>query len=328
MGILQLLLYSGMAARGIDFEHNRVVHEPSTIMLVRPRNFGYNLQTAENNVFQEKPSDTLEDVRNRAQNEFDTMKRILEEEGVNVIVFNDTVAPAKPDAVFPNNWVSFHPDGRVILYPMFAPNRRFERRHDIIESLAKNFSVTEIIDLSHYEKENRFLEGTGSIVFDHKVHVAYACRSPRTDVGIFAKVCSMLDYEPVHFNSVDHGGQPVYHTNVMMCIGTGFAVICLDSITDAEEKGMVRKSLEAGGNEVVPISVSQLSHFAGNMLPVRGRTGDLLVLSQAAFNSLTPVQKNTLSRYCRLVPVPIGTIETVGGGSARCMMAEVFLPPR
>lgn len=301
--------------------------EPSTILLIRPRQFGYNTQTAANNVFQERPRAAQTDVASKARDEFEHLHDALVREGVRVIVFDDTPEPVKPDAVFPNNWITFHPDGRVILYPMFAPNRRLERRLDIVESLKGNYRVKEVTDLSGFEKENRFLEGTGSIVFDHQNRTAYACASPRTDPVLFAEVCHLLDYEPVYFVALDHGKQPIYHTNVMMCVGSGFAVLCIDAIHGSDEKKLVTDKLESGGNEIVPISISQVTRFAGNMLALNGSGGPLLVMSEAAHRALTGEQLGRLAKFCRLVPVNIGTIETVGGGSARCMMAEMMLPP-
>jgi hypothetical protein len=259
--------------------------------------------------------------------EFEEFATTLKSKGANVFVFDDTNYPEKPDAVFPNNWVSFHSDGTVILYPMFAHNRRNERRKDIIDSLKKNFKVTNILDLSTYEKENRFLEGTGSIVLDRQNKIAYACLSPRTDKELFDKVCDYLHYKPICFHAHDKGGKEIYHTNVMMCIGEKFSVICLDSISDKKERELVFESLANTGHQVIDITFEQTNNFAGNMLAIQiSDNKNILALSQSSFDSLTTNQKTELEKYGELVPLSIKTIETIGGGSARCMIAEVFLP--
>ena len=299
-----------------------------SILLIRPQNLKYNIETAASNEFQNE-ADALEEnaVKKLALAEFDRFAEALRSKGVNVLVFEDTNAPVKPDAVFPNNWASFHADGTVILYPMCAENRRSERRIDIIETLGQEFRVEKIIDLSHFEKENRFLEGTGSMVFDHANNTAYACISPRTDAGLFAEVSQTLGYQPISFHATGANGNAIYHTNVMMCIGPGFAVICLQSIEDPKEKAQVIEALKESCLEIVHISFEQMNRFAGNMLAVSGDDGKtFLVLSKNALNSLTKEQVTTLKQYCELLPVAIPTIEKVGGGGARCMMAEIFLP--
>ncbi len=298
------------------------------ILLIRPQNFRYNVETAASNEFQnEADSESENSIKQLALAEFDRFAETLRSKGVNVLVFEDTNEPAKPDAVFPNNWVSFHADGTVILYPMCAESRRNERRTDIIEKLGKDFQIEKIIDLSHFENEDRFLEGTGSIVFDHVNKNAYACLSPRTDEKIFTETSQTLGYTPISFQAVDAKGRAIYHTNVMMCIGVGFAVICLESIENSEEKAQVVKALEEGGLEIVDINFDQMNRFAGNMLAVSGTNGKtFLVLSQSAFDALRQEQIAVLEKYCELLPIPIPTIETIGGGSARCIMAEIFLP--
>ncbi len=296
------------------------------ILLVRPSNFVFNTQTAQSNTFQNTVHQDTETIRLKAFDEFEHFAQKLKSKGVNVLVFDDTPTPTKPDAVFPNNWVTFHPDGKVILYPMLAKNRRYEKRLDIIESLKEQFEITEVIDLSKYEQEDKFLEGTGSVVFDHKHKIAYACLSPRTDKELFLKVAHDLQYKPIYFHAHDEAGVEIYHTNVMMSVGEKFAVIYLDGITNEKEKELVYSSLTQTGHEVIEISSEQMNHFAGNMLSIK--TNDkknILVLSQSAFGSLTDTQKNTLEKYCELFPLSIETIETIGGGSARCMMAEIFL---
>jgi hypothetical protein len=223
--------------------------------------------------------------------------------------------------------VSFHADGEVFLYPMQAANRRLERREDIIRKLGDNFNVKHVIDLSRFERESKFLEGTGSMVLDRGNKIAYACPSPRTDENVMATFCKQTGYNAVTFHAVDQNGLAIYHTNVLMCVGTNFAVICLDSISDTFEKEEVTNSLKTTGKQIVDISFDQMNHFAGNMLEVKNNKGDtLVVMSQSAYNSLTYEQKSVLSTFGKLVYADINTIETNGGGSARCMIAEVHLP--
>ena len=298
------------------------------ILLIRPSSFAFNNETAASNAFQVELDESVEEIKQKKLQEFDAFVNTLKSKGVNVIVFDDTIHPEKPDAIFPNNWVSFHADGTVILYPMFAPNRRHERRLDIIDSLRKDFEVTKILDLSKYEKESRYLEGTGSIIFDHLNKIAYACLSPRTDKDLFVEVCDYLNYKPIYFYAHDKSGKEIYHTNVMMCIGEEYSVICLGSITNQGERAFVIKSLTETGHQVIDITFEQMKHFAGNMLAIQTNTNsNILALSQSSFNCLTTIQKNEIEKYSELVPLSIKTIETIGGGSARCMIAEVFLPP-
>jgi hypothetical protein len=296
------------------------------ILLVKPSQFVFNAETSTSNAFQQKPTSGSDQIKTNAINEFDSFVTTLKSKGVNTFVFNDTNAPIKPDAVFPNNWVTFHSDGTVILYPMCAVNRRHERRADILDTLKANFNITKIIDISFHEKENRFLEGTGSIIFDHNNKIAYACLSPRTDRDLFIETMKQVGYNPVYFNSCDEKGKDIYHTNVMMNVAEKFAVICLNSILDKKERETVTHSLTSTGHSIIDISFEQMNHFAGNMLTVLSDTGkSLTVLSQTAFNSLTEDQKKEIEKYSELTPMPIPTIETIGGGSARCMMAEIFL---
>lgn len=296
----------------------------NNILLVRPANFGFNEETRASNAFQNETNEGAETIRQKASLEFEAFATTLKAHGVNVFVFDDTVEPIKTDAVFPNNWISFHADGTVVLYPMLSPNRRNERRADIIESLRDKFEITNIIDLSVYESENRFLEGTGSIVFDHVNKIAYAALSPRTKAEMLDRLCKELRYQPLMFSARDQNGVEIYHTNVMMCVGERFAVVCLDSIADPSDRVAVSNALTSTGHEIVDITFNQMNSFAGNMLALGG---SLLIMSHRALHSLTAEQKNTLEKYCELVPLTIPTIETVGGGSARCMIAEVFLPP-
>ena len=298
------------------------------ILLVRPSNFVFNTETAASNAFQIKVNDSEEAVKQKVFAEFEAFASRLKAKGVNVFVFDDTSSPQKPDAIFPNNWVTFHSDGTVILYPMCAVNKQCERRPDIIEKLKQNFKITKVVDLSHYEKEKRFLEGTGSIIFDRNNKIAYACISPRTDKELFIEVCNILHYTPVVFHAHDKSGKEIYHTNVMMCIGEKFAVVCLDSITDKEEKKIVNQSLTKTGHKIIDITFEQMNNFAGNMLEIQvSGNKNIVALSQTAFDSLRADQKNEIEKHCELLPLSIKTIETIGGGSARCMIAEVFLSP-
>lgn len=299
------------------------------ILLVKPAHFTFNKETAGSNAFQNVLNEKEESIKQKVLLEFENFASTLRSKGVQVTVVEDTPTPVKPDAVFPNNWASFHEDGTIVLYPMFAPNRRLERRQDIIDLLKKDFIVTSVIDLSRFESENKFLEGTGSIVFDHLHKTAYACLSPRTDKDLFIATCRQLNYKPVYFIADDAQGKQIYHTNVMMCIAEKFAVICLASITDKKEKEAVIKALTDSGHELVDISFEQMNKFAGNMLEIKSKDGKkMLAMSKSAHDSLTPDQREQIEKSCELLPLPIHTIETIGGGSARCMMAEVYLKPQ
>jgi len=296
----------------------------SIIFLVRPANFGFNEETASSNAFQQKQSNH-DGVQAVVLAEFDNAVNTLKNAGVNVIVFDDTVAPVKPDAIFPNNWISLHENGTLVLYPMYAPNRRLERRLDIVEQLKSQYSINNVIDLSPYENENRFLEGTGSIVFDHIHKIAYACLSPRTDKQLLEELCDKLGYKPFSFIAQDKAGKEIYHTNVMMCMAEKFAVVCLESIVNDEERKNLILLLEQTNHEVIAISLEQMNSYAGNMLALKSNNGDdLLVMSQSAHDVLNNNQRVCIDKYAKVIALPIPTIETIGGGSARCMMAEVF----
>ncbi len=294
--------------------------------MIRPANFGFNNQTADSNAFQTR-SANQQQAQTQALVEFDNLVQTLRDNKVNVTVIEDTLQPHTPDSIFPNNWVSFHTNGDVFLYPMQAENRRQERREDIIRKLEESFSVNHIIDLSHFEHDGKFLEGTGSMVLDRDNKIAYACLSPRTDAEVLEVFCKQAGYKAVSFNAVDEKGLAIYHTNVLMCVGSKFATICLDSVTDNTEKQNVIKSLNNTKKQIIEISFEQMNHFAGNMLEVQNSNGDtLIVMSQSAYQSLTDKQRDTLSSFGKLVYADINTIETNGGGSARCMIAEVHLP--
>jgi len=298
----------------------------SHILMIRPVNFGFNEQTAGSNAFQNRKAQS-ESANAQAQMEFDEMVSILRQNGVDVIVVDDNLEPHTPDSIFPNNWVSFHSDGQVFLYPMQAKNRRLERREDIINGLEDNFNVKHIIDLSRFEEDGKFLEGTGSMVLDRENSIAYACISQRTDRGVLDLFCKQAGYKSVTFDAFDENGRAIYHTNVLMCVGSSFAVICLESIPNPHEKLLIKESLVSTQKEIVDVSFYQMNHFAGNMLEVKNKVGGtLIVMSKNAHDVLLEEQKKVLKKYGRLVYADINTIETIGGGSARCMMAEVHLP--
>ena len=301
----------------------------SRIMIIQPDKFTFNHETAESNKFQQPDSvqGLSEASHLLATEEFDLMTSQLEKIGVELHVFEDNDDEFKPDAVFSNNWVSFHQSGRVVLYPMMAENRRSERRMDIIEALRKDFNVEEIIDLSHFEKEGKFLEGTGSMVLDRRYKIAYACLSPRTHLDVLYAFGNALDYEIVAFSASDENDQPIYHTNVLMCVGDIFAVICLEAIKNPDERQRVRATLEETNKYIIEITMDQVRHFAGNMLLIRNKKQDkILVMSTRAYESLTDQQRKALSDYARIFHTDLSVIESNGGGSARCMMTEIHLP--
>ena len=304
----------------------------NTILMIRPINFRMNEQTAVNNYYQ-KVIDNLmpKTVNAKAQQEFDAFVEKLKSVGVNVIVVNDTEEFDTPDSIFPNNWVSFHENGDVGLYPMFAENRRLERREDILETLeAKGFKINNIVDYTSAEEEHLFLEGTGSIVLDRVNRKAYCALSPRADEELFIEFCEDFEFMPVIFTAnqtVNGERKAIYHTNVMMCLGETFAVICLSSIDDKKERRNVIDHLKEDGKEIIDITEAQINNFAGNMLQVIGNNGiKYLVMSQAAHDSLTENQLEKLKKHSNILLSSLDTIEACGGGSARCMMAEVFLP--
>ncbi|EAY26739.1 citrulline utilization hydrolase CtlX [Microscilla marina] len=300
----------------------------ANIMMVRPVSFGHNPQTAENNAFQTKKANDAE-VLQQAQAEFDGMVAMLREAGVNVLVFDDTPHPPKPSAIFPNNWVSFHEEGVVILYPLYAPNRREERQEEILIALEQQFDKQILLDFSPYESSGKYLESTGSMIIDRPHKVIYACRSERTHEQVLQVVAEKLSYEYLLFDAVDEQKQAIYHTNVMMCLGQDFAVICLDLLPNAAERKAVVDKLQQTHKQIVALSTEQIAQFAGNMLEVQSTQGDrLLVMSARALKSLTPDQRNALEQKVKIVAPPLYTIEDHEGGSARCMMAEVFLPEK
>ena len=303
----------------------------STILMVRPANFGFNPETASNNFYQKMDERNPSEINKLAQMEFDQFIGLLLGKGVNVLVVEDTDEPKKTDAIFPNNWFSTHNDGKLVLYPMFSSNRRLERRKDLIELLMKKgFRISEIVDLTFFEKDGQFLEGTGSLILDRINKIAYACRSLRTHAVPLNYFGRIMGFEIVDFEasqSVDNIVSPIYHTNVMMHVGSEIAVVCLDSIPLASEKLKVQEYLEKTGKKMIPITPKQKFNFAGNMLEVKNNDGaKFTVMSEAAFQSLGEVQINSIKRFTEIIVPKIPTIEKIGGGSARCMMAEIFLP--
>lgn len=299
--------------------------------MIEPVAFGYNAETAENNYFQVHQKDA--DIQSKALAEFKNFVGKLESKGINVITIKDTIEPHTPDSIFPNNWVSFHKDGKVVLYPMFAANRRVERREDIIESIKnQGFTVTETDDWSLPEIHGHYLEGTGSMIFDHDKKIAYGSVSLRLDENLFREFCEKYDFSPVVFHSFQTVGEerlPIYHTNVMMCVADHFVVICLDCIDDEAERNNVAQTIRNSGKEIIEISEEQMQQFAGNMLQVQNKDGEkFLVMSQTAYRSLNETQVSNIEKYCEIIYSDLNTIEVNGGGSARCMLAEVFLPKK
>ncbi len=307
--------------------NKKMMQTTNTLLMIRPVNFNFNEETAQNNFYQKRPIDNNYSSL-MAIKEFDNFVNILRNHGVNVEVFEDIIENKTPDSIFPNNWISTHLEGSVILYPMFAENRRRERREDIIDYLNKNFLVNKLYkEYLSYEKEGFYLEGTGSMVLDRVNKIAYASISRRTDFVLFHEWCQLMNYKPVSFISyqnISGSKEVIYHTNVMMCIASKFAIICLESINNNDDKKKVEQTLINSGKEVILITEAQKNKFAGNMLEVLGDK-NYLVMSQTAFLSLSDFQKERIMNYAEIISVPIENIEKIGGGSVRCMIAEIFL---
>ena len=298
-----------------------------TVLMIEPTAFGFNAETAQNNYFQVNSENA--ETQTKALQEFNNFVEKLRSKGINVITVKDTLEPHTPDSIFPNNWISMHSDGTIVLYPMCAVNRRWERRNDVLEMLQKDFKVKEIVDLSASENEGKFLEGTGSMIFDHDNKLAYGSVSLRLDEKLFREFCEKFGFTPVVFHSYQTANNerlPIYHTNVMMCVADQFVVICLDCIDDETERVNVVNAIVNSGKEIIEISESQMQQFAGNMLQVQNSDGKkFLVMSQSAYQSLTQEQILNIEEYSEIIYSDLETIETNGGGSARCMLAEVFL---
>ena len=294
------------------------------ILMVRPYQFYFNQQTAANNFFQSNVN--IENANELAIAEFDAMVEKLRAHQIKVNVVQDTKDPSTPDSIFPNNWVSTHEGGTLCLYPMFAQNRRAERKSTVIDFLESNYKIENTLDLTDLEKEGIFLEGTGSMVLDHQNKLAYGCLSERLDKNAFYEWCDKMQFKAIAFKAVDDKAQPIYHTNVMMCMGDQFVVICLESIPNEQEKQLVLESFKKSNKEVITISQDQLNHFAGNMLQVFDiNEKPHLIMSEQAHTSLDPAQVKSLEKYNPILPISIPTIEALGGGSTRCMMAEIYL---
>lgn len=303
----------------------------NTVLMVRPVRFQQNPQTAESNNFMSDLDASPSDQQDAAVAEFEALRQALLDNGIGVVVFDDTREPHTPDSVFPNNWVSTHADGQAVLYPMEAPNRRTERRRDIIDRLSADYGydISEVIDLSHFEKNEQFLEGTGSLVLDRWHRVAYACLSSRTSPDVLEEFGRLMGYEVVAFHAVDRDGFPIYHTNVMMSVGEVIAPVCVDAIFDPAERAIVIDQLERSGHDVLRLSFDQLESFAGNMLELRNLAGErVIAMSQCAFQSLSDEQRGLLSANGKLAVADISSIEESAGGSVRCMLAEIHLPRR
>jgi hypothetical protein len=294
------------------------------VLMVRPASFGFNPQTAESNAFQH----ALQPREDEALVEFDAVAAALRGAGIEVLIAADTAAPPKPDAIFPNNWVSFHHDGTIALYPLLAPNRRAERREDILEFVLREggFRASRSVDFTHHERDGKYLEGTGSLVLDREHRVAYACSSPRTHLDVLGDFSQRLDYEVLSFDALDGSKKPIYHTNVLMAVGSRFAVVCAEALPNPSHRDAVLAKLQVTGHEIIAITRAQMRKFAGNVLELAAPDGPLLVLSRTAFGSLNPSQLMRLEAHTTLLPVALPHIETIGGGGVRCMLAEIHLP--
>jgi len=297
-----------------------------TILMIRPSNFSYNIETAETNAFQQEiKAEEVKAVKAKAIEEFDAFVEKLKAIGINVLVYDDTPEPITTDAVFPNNWISTHVDGTIALYPMCHESRRAEKRQDIVADLQSKYKYERVEDFSYFEIANQFLEGTGSVVLDRENKLMYACLSPRTDKEVLETVAAKLNYKAIPFHSVDKQGKAIYHTNVMMSIGDFFVVICLESIKDEIEKKMLSNHFADTGKEIIDISYNQMEQMTGNMIQLKNTDGEKIeVMSEQAFQSLTDTQMTKLLMHNKIVYSNLGNIEKYGGGSARCMIAEIF----
>ncbi len=311
---------------------SREAQSAAAEFMVRPARFAFNPQTAASNAFQSPPpigpGSGSTAAQESALREFDRLADQLIRAGIGVIVAQDTASPIKPDAVFPNNWVSFHHDGTAVLYPMLAANRRWERREDLLRQITREgaYHISRTVDLSHRETEGKFLEGTGSLVLDRVNKVAYAGLSPRTDLDVLGEFAQRLDYDLATFEAFDARGMPVYHTNVLMAVGSGFAVLCAQAIADPVRRAAVSEKLRSAAHEVIEISMPQMQQFAGNLLELAAPCGNVLALSTTAWHSFDPAQRHSLERHGSVLVADIPVIERLGGGGVRCMLAEIHLP--
>ena len=323
--IVGLLVYLNAGTGDSNTETEASLQTTDTVLMISPVAFDYNEETAVNNAFQEEGDESDSAISKQARKESDAYVQMLRDNGITVITVEDTKEPHTPDSVFPNNWFSTHEDGTLVLYPMFAENRRLERKPAALEAIDESFNKERTVDLTHYEEEGLFLEGTGSMVLDRVNKIAYACESPRTNRTVLEDFCNQLGYSPVLFKAVDAEGTEIYHTNVMMHVGTEVAVVCLDAIKDPDQRAKVKESIESSGKTIVEISFDQMNHFAGNMLELRNKDGEpCLIMSLTAYESLTDEQIDYLASKMTLITPDIDCIEQNGGGSARCMLAEIF----
>jgi len=298
--------------------------------MIRPGHFGFNEETAASNAFQSKTDQlSVAEIRTKAIEEFDGMVVMLRNLDINVIVMDDSPEYQTPDAVFPNNWVSFHENGLILTYPMFAEVRRLERRERILDAIAEKFEVKAILPLTNFESKEQFLEGTGSMILDRTHKIAYACLSPRTHPEVFDKFCHLMGYKGVSFKAVDANGKEIYHTNVMMALGERFVIFVADAVRNPNELERIKRTFADSGKTLIEISIEQMEAFAGNMLQIRNKAGQTyLMMSSQAYQSLNEVQVSKIEAHTSIIHYPINTIELIGGGSVRCMMAEIFLPPK
>ena len=297
-----------------------------TVLMVRPKNFGFNTETALSNAFQSKEgSENGDKIAKDALIEFDYMVNTLRSHDIDIVVIEDTETPIKPDSVFPNNWFTTHEEGKIITFPLTAVSRRAERREDIVEKLQNDYGFDKRYGFEYLEKEEQYLEGTGSMILDRDNRIIYACLSPRTDIRVLEKYAVLINYQKLIFHSFDQNEQPIYHTNVMMAMGKDFVVICLDSITDPDEHDELIRAFSQTDKHVINITMAQMNQFAGNMLQVKSKLGEpYLIMSKSAYDSLNIGQIDDLQRFTKILSIPIPIIEKYGGGSVRCMMAEVY----
>lgn len=292
------------------------------VLMIKPVSFTFNTETAGTNAFQ-RSDEANSSSQNLALVEFNALVQLLRDNGIHVMVVDDTEQPFTPDSIFPNNWFSTHEHGTMVVYPLYAANRRAERRADIAQMISDDFTMYDVLDLTPAENEGKFLEGTGSMVLDRDLRICYACLSPRTDKSLLVEFCNKMGYELIAFYAIDEQKQPIYHTNVVMSVGDQFMVVCFDCIPNEEERHIIKQSTS---KEIVEISLAQLHHFAGNMLELINKDDEhILIMSSRAYQSLTAQQITKLEKYARIVHTPLTTIENLGGGSARCMIAEIFL---
>ena len=305
------------------------LNTPHGLLLVRPASFAYNSETASSNAFQHKGEHDGEQIRQQALLEFNQAITLLQQLNIPLVIVEDTAVPKKPDALFPNNWISTHPNGWIITYPMMAESRRNERREDIIKLLKLKYAVNKVWDISGAEWDNKYLEGTGSIVFDHDHKLAYACRSSRTNEVVLNELCKQIEYQSIVFDSLDESESPIYHTNVMMWIGEKMAAVCIDSLRSEQDQDNVLDRLSQSNHKIIAISYDQMKAFAGNMFEIKNAEGQpFLLMSQTAYQTLLPGQINEMSKHAEPIIVSIDTIEKYGGGGIRCMVAGIYLPQK